>query len=281
MQQTYLKPPTHFTREEFRAYVAGRRWTGWRPLMPYLHNTGVPSLAQWEALGATPQERWGANLDNYYAGMGWHAGPHAVACPDYIWALCDFTLPGVAQSCSNSFAWAIEMVGSYEIGGDDFSTGDGAKVRDNAAFAIAEIADAVGWGDLSDFVFNKRGLHLHHDCAQDHHACPGSKVSRADMLARIASFRRSGAPQIEVGGIVGPIGSPVPAAPPAPLALISTDDIQAALVKLGFGPLTIDGDYGPRTQAAVKAFQTAHSLFVDGWVGPDTRKAILAALGNK
>jgi hypothetical protein len=186
---TFLQPPTHYERDEFRAYIQTLTWGAWIPRMPYLHNTGVPSLRQWLAMGATPRERWGGNLDRYYRGMGWHAGPHLVACPDYIWVLCDPTMPGVAQSCSNSLAFAIEMVGDYEVGGDDFASGEGAKVRDNAAFAVAVMADLFGWRDLADYAFNERGLHFHHDCAADHHACPGSKVTKPDMLARVASFR--------------------------------------------------------------------------------------------
>jgi hypothetical protein len=282
MTPTFLIPPAHFTRDEFRAYVDGLKFVGWAPRMPYLHNTGVPSLRQWLAMGATPQERWGGNLNRYYEGMGWHAGPHAVACPDYIWTLCDFTKPGVAQSCSNSAAWAIEMVGNYEVGGDDFATGDGAKVRDNAAFAIAVVAEAVKWPDLADYNFNERGLHFHRDCKADHHACPGSKVARADMLARIAAFRAEIA------------GKPVVRAPPAPRAatnkadrlgnapaavvIVSAEDVQAALNRLGYGPIKVDGSYGPRTQEAVKAFQGKNGCSVDGWVGDETRTAIIESL---
>ena len=38
--------------------------------------------------------------------------------------------------------------------------------------------------------------------------------------------------------------------------------------------LTVDGDFGPLTLAAVKAFQTAHHLSVDGIVGPLTWAAL-------
>lgn len=58
--------------------------------------------------------------------------------------------------------------------------------------------------------------------------------------------------------------------------------VQLALVKLGFfkqadvpaGP----GTYGPKTIAAVKAFQQAKGLDADGEYGPKTRKAIETAL---
>lgn len=272
MTPTFLDPPMHFAREAFRAYVAGLAWGAWTPAMPYLHNTGVPSLAQWLAMGATPQERWGGNLNRYYRGMGWHAGPHLVACPDYIWILCDPTKPGVAQSCSNGVALALEMVGNYEVGGDDFAAGEGAKVRDNAAFALAALAEKLGWGDLADFAFNQRGLHFHHDCAADHHACPGSKVTKPDMLARIAAFR------VELGGTAA---ARAPLAAAAPAAIVSVTDIQAALNRLDIAPWEpVDGAYGPITIARVKAFQAAHGCAVDGWAGRETQAAMVAALGT-
>lgn len=269
---TFLNPPVHFTRDGFRDYVDGLEFGDWRPQMPYLHNTGVPSLAQWRAMGATPQERWGASLTHYYKGLGWHAGPHAVACPDYIWALCDFTKPGVAQSCSNNRAFAIEMVGNYEVGGDDLDIGDGTKVRDNAAFAIAVMARKVMWTDLSIYEFNTRGLHFHRDCLQDHHACPGSKVKKPDMLTRIASFRNQLGDHLTATAAASEVGS--------------LSWVQSSLNSLGGGgpsggPLVVDGVSGLETRFAVRKFQRMHGLVVDGDAGPLTcaelSKAVAAA----
>jgi peptidoglycan hydrolase-like protein with peptidoglycan-binding domain len=39
--------------------------------------------------------------------------------------------------------------------------------------------------------------------------------------------------------------------------------------------VTIDGDFGPETEAAVKSFQSAHKLTVDGIVGPNTWGALV------
>lgn len=175
---TYLANPTHYSQSEFAALIGSLKWNkGWTPHFPTLHNAGVPSLAQWLAWGPTPQQRWGANLNHYYKGLGWHSGPHLVVCPDYIWNLCDLEQDGVSVSCWNHLTIGIEMLGSYEVGGDDWGTGAGAKVRDNAIFALATLNHKLGWSaDL---------LHLHRECVQDHHACPGSKVDKPDTVARI------------------------------------------------------------------------------------------------
>ena len=56
--------------------------------------------------------------------------------------------------------------------------------------------------------------------------------------------------------------------------------LQQALSQLGYDPGAIDGDYGPSTQAAVVAFQTAEGLSADGIAGPETLTALAAALAT-
>jgi len=51
-------------------------------------------------------------------------------------------------------------------------------------------------------------------------------------------------------------------------------ELQNALAKKGFDPGTIDGNFGPGTEAAVLAFQRSESLTPDGIVGPETRAAL-------
>lgn len=50
--------------------------------------------------------------------------------------------------------------------------------------------------------------------------------------------------------------------------------IQARLKRLGFYKGKVDNSFGPATEAAVKAFQKANRLKVDGWVGPGTWSAL-------
>jgi len=56
------------------------------------------------------------------------------------------------------------------------------------------------------------------------------------------------------------------------------EGVQDALTKLGYEPGKIDGKDGPNTQKAVREFQAAASIQIDGIVGPVTRQALVDEL---
>jgi len=55
----------------------------------------------------------------------------------------------------------------------------------------------------------------------------------------------------------------------------SIEDAQRRLATAGFYLMSIDGDFGAGTEAAVKAFQRANGLLVDGIVGAKTAEALM------
>ena len=54
--------------------------------------------------------------------------------------------------------------------------------------------------------------------------------------------------------------------------------IQTALIEAGYDPGLPDGFNGPRTEAALKAFQRDHNLMIDGHTNSSALKAIKNSL---
>lgn len=64
------------------------------------------------------------------------------------------------------------------------------------------------------------------------------------------------------------------------LTTTETKTVQTRLKKWGYYTGVVDGIYGPKTKAAVKAFQKKNGLTVDGIVGPKTAAAIGITLSS-
>ena len=181
------------TCEESAAYLRTLRWTDWRPQGITLHNTAAPTLAQWAEQGASHDARI-RNLQSFYENeKGWHAGPHWFISRNFINWFSNPLLPGVHSRCWNATRFGIEMVGDYNS--EEFNSGDGALVRDNAVFWIATLNNRFGF-DAEDLTF-------HVECHLDDHDCPGRNVVKSDVIARVKAKMRE---LRELVGRDGPAG---------------------------------------------------------------------------
>ncbi len=108
----------------------------------------------------------------------------------------------------------------------------------------------------------------------DHGISPNSGLygpkTRAAMTAELEKLNRPAVPQSNLKrGSTGP----------------EVQQLQDALVKLGHMTkeqvATGPGTFGPKTEAALKAFQASRGITVDGEYGPQSRQALTEALGGR
>ncbi len=74
--------------------------------------------------------------------------------------------------------------------------------------------------------------------------------------------------------------SKIPALSEAKTPEMNVQWAQRALAKLGFDPGPVDGIMGPKTGAAIAAFQKARGLVEDGWLGAETQTKLRLEAGD-
>jgi hypothetical protein len=176
-----VQPVKRRTPEEFLQYVHNeiapvlKSPGAWKPSFITLHNTEKP------ALGDRPNGFTKDQIDNlaYYYGVecGWKAGPAAFVDDLGIWVFNGFTVPGRHSPCWNWLSWGIEQLGNFD--NDEYDTGRGARVRDNAIAAIAILSVSQG--------LSAETLRFHkEDKCTSHKNCPGQKCTKQEVQAALA-----------------------------------------------------------------------------------------------
>ena len=182
---TFLNPALSIPRENIGKYINSLTWKAWVPKFTVLHNTGIPSLETWKINRQRYSEIELMSSQKHYERdiKHWHSGVHFFCPPSgNILVLCDPTADGVHCSCWNHLSFGIEMVGDYSR--EDFNSGAGAMVRDNAVALMTAINKKFKWMP-DNFKEGVEGLHFHKMCTKDHHDCPGKGVVYADMVHRV------------------------------------------------------------------------------------------------
>lgn len=160
-----------YTSDSFGKYVKSLTFGLWRPSFVVLHNTAVPTFAQWHDVPGTQRM---TNLQSYYRDtQKWSAGPHLFVADDLIWVFTPLTTQGVHSPSWNSVSWGVELVGDYS------TEPMNPNLLANAVSALATLHGALG--------LDPSKMKLHREDPLTTHICPGNEVSKASFITQVTA----------------------------------------------------------------------------------------------
>lgn len=255
-----------YTREQWLAHVAAATiFPAARRIVE--HATGIPTLAQWASFNEAAYLR---NTQAYYENaLHWQHGPHWFASHLHICGFSALNVRGTHASCYNADALGGEAAGNRNT--EDYTSGIGKLALDNWHFAAAVMFLKLGLKP------DPSTLLPHAACRADgHFQCPienweaNHRAAETQAILDLMNAIGKLTPNDALAGQA----IRLPSAGLGP-AIGSMAWAQARLnAALAPQSLVVDGDNGPKTQAAVAKFQGAHHLFIDGIIGPQTIAAL-------
>ena len=177
-----------WTPAQLRQYLGTLDRPAWCRAITF-HHTGVPSLEQ-RPRGFLPNHM--NNLESYYRGKGWSAGPHLFIDEDQCWGMSDFRRYGVHAVSFNRNAIGIEVLGNYDV--ESPNTGRGAQCWATATAAGKVLLDWLGLQP------SQITVKFHRDDPRTTKTCPGSKVDKNWVIDHIRNASVAGAGAAAAGG---------------------------------------------------------------------------------
>lgn len=158
------------TAPEFENYVSSFALGTWRPQFVVVHNTGVPTFAQWHRVPGPARMK---GLERYYRDdQHWSAGPHVFVADDLIWPFTPLYTPGVHAPSWNGVSWGVEFVG-------DFNTEPVPPALLHNGVVVLSALHRKGTLDPATIRFHKE------DPKTTHKVCPGSNLSKPNLIAAV------------------------------------------------------------------------------------------------
>ena len=261
------------TIEQIRGILAATEFSGsFQPKFIEIHNTSVPDIAlfrKWQVAGKPTPEQWLRNLASYYAGLGWNSMPHAFVLPDGLIGLgAPFNVAGTHSPSWNRIAIGIETVGEFER-----ETFEGTETQKALVALTGELHKRLDL-EPDHYIKGVRGIHFHkEDLASTHRTCPGHLLAKPKFVADVLAYMGL-EPEDDNGHAHVPESAQTADTPTLTNEqLTSAKWLQERLNAHG-AKLAVDGKVEPATKAAVRVFQQAKGLVVDGIAGPLTRLAL-------
>nr|PZN06670.1 MAG: hypothetical protein DIU64_13570 [Caldicoprobacter oshimai] len=179
-----------------------------------------------------------AMRDFHVNNNGWDdIGQHVTLLPDGRFVTGrPFNKTPASIAGYNTGAFAVEMIGNFDVGHDRLE----GKQKESI-IGLARYFDQKG-----------RYIRFHRENAAK--TCPGSGIDKTEFMNEVRGTRKGDDSMVLKKGSRGE----------------SVKKLQQDLKALGFDCGAVDGIFGDKTEAAVKAFQKAYGLTVDGIAGPAT-----------
>jgi N-acetylmuramoyl-L-alanine amidase CwlA len=155
---------------EFARYLDEVKFPTWRPRSIVIHHCAAPSLAQ-RPHGFLDQHM--LNLQDFYEGKGWSAGPHLFIDEDQAWLFTPLNQRGVHAISFNSSSIGIEMLGDYDT--EDPKSGRGLQVLTTTAEVVRLL--------MKKLSLTKKDILFHRDDPKTNKTCPGKKITKEWFLS--------------------------------------------------------------------------------------------------
>lgn len=159
--------------DEFTAYLQTLKWAAWKPKHIVIHHCAAPSLAQ-RPHGFLDQHM--RNLQDFYEGKGWSAGPHLFTDDDQVWTFSPMTARGVHAVSFNATGIGIEMLGDFDT--EEPWSGRGLAVLTTTCQAVKAL--------LARLSLSPDAVRFHRDDPKTTKTCPGKRITKAAFLEHLA-----------------------------------------------------------------------------------------------
>ncbi len=136
-----------------------------------IHHTYKPDESKWRG------ESTLRNIQSYYEGLGWDAGPHLFLAPDGIWQLTALNEAGIHAGRANKFSWGIEVVGYFD-------ERDWSEEQRKTVYAVT--ATLLCWRSLPANWSTLRG---HREWGSPK-TCPGKMIDMERVRSDVAALMR-------------------------------------------------------------------------------------------